>query len=509
MALAVDKLIPSNSVSAGAHDRQREFAQFFTPSSVSDLMASLFQTQWTEVRLLDAGAGAGALTAAVVRRICQCDVRPETVEVTAFEIDETLLPALESCLRECASLCSAVGIEFRSLIRNEDFVLSASREHELFGTSVGRFNAAIVNPPYRKIRSDSEDRAALSSAGIETTNLYSAFLALIVRLLEPGGELVAITPRSFCNGPYFRQFRHELLSLAALQRLHVFESRRAAFAADNVLQENVILHAIKGREQQSPVLISSSDGTPDGPVAQREVAFSEIVMPTDAEKFIHFPVNEALTKAQLAMGMLTTSLPEIGLSVSTGRVVDFRARDYLRRVPGEDTVPLIYPSHFDGLFVRWPRNDSRKPNAIVNTEQTQDLLLPSGMYVLTKRFTAKEERKRVVACIFDPSLITANLVGFENHLNYFHANGGGLAIELAFGLALFLNSTLVDQYLRRFSGHTQINATDLRNLHYPPQSALENLGRKCGATTLNQQQVDNMIECELALLASNQSRVYN
>jgi adenine-specific DNA-methyltransferase len=31
----------------------------------------------------------------------------------------------------------------------------------------------------------------------------------------------------------------------ALRELHVFESRKAAFAEDDVLQENIILHAVK------------------------------------------------------------------------------------------------------------------------------------------------------------------------------------------------------------------------------------------------------------------------
>jgi hypothetical protein len=44
-------------------------------------------------------------------------------------------------------------------------------------------------------------------------------------------------------------------------------------------------------------------------------------------------------------------------------------------------------------------------------------------------------------------------------------------------LAVFLNSTSVDDYFRRFSGHTQVNATDLRLLRYPGRGNLEELGR--------------------------------
>jgi adenine-specific DNA-methyltransferase len=31
---------------------------------------------------------------------------------------------------------------------------------------------------------------------------------------------------------------------------------------------------------------------------------------------------------------------------------------------------------------------------------------------------------------------------------------------------------VVDQYIRRFSGHTQVNATDLRTLSYPDRKTL-------------------------------------
>ena len=160
-------------------------------------------------------------------------------------------------------------------------------------------------------------------------------------------------------------------------------------------------------------------------------------------------------------------------------------------------MPLIYPCHFNDGYVKWPKIPSRKPNAIFDTETTEELLVPSAVYVLAKRFTAKEERRRIVACVYDPVRIHAARVGIENHLNYFHAHGAGLPIDLARGLAAFLNSTVLDVYFRQFNGHTQVNATDLRNLRYPSRSQLGSLGRQFGETFPHQQQLDQLVHKEL------------
>jgi adenine-specific DNA-methyltransferase len=147
--------------------------------------------------------------------------------------------------------------------------------------------------------------------------------------------------------------------------------------------------------------------------------------------------------------------------------------------------------------VHWPKEKTRKPNAIVSNEQTRELLVPAGIYVLVKRFTAKEERRRIVACIYDSHQIEAPLVGFENHLNYFHVAGRGLPMALAKGLAAFLNSTVADVYFRQFNGHTQVNATDLRNLNYPAKAELESLGRRITEPALSQVELDALVEDEL------------
>ena len=475
--------------------RQEELGQFLTATPVADFMASMFGALPKTVRLLDAGAGAGSLTAAFVSRCCEQRDGVRAIEATLYEIDGDILDALATTMCECERLCSEAGIRFTFTIHPADFIqeMSSRLAGDLFGSPPPGFDAAIVNPPYRKINTGSAERRALRFVGVETSNLYTGFIALILRLLVPGGQLVGITPRSFCNGPYFRPFREDFLSQLELRRLHVFESRQAAFRDDSVLQENIIFHAVKGRNQPQKMVISSSSGEHGGDVTETVFPFAEIVRPRDAEKFIHIPSTASHATAKETMDALSSSLASLGITVSTGRVVDFRLKDALRKEPERGTVPLLYPCHFNGGTVHWPKLEARKPNAILDNDQTRPWLVPSGVYLLTKRFTSKEERRRLVACLFDPDEVKTKWVGFENHLNYFHASGHGLERTLAVGLYAFLNSTVVDQYFRRFSGHTQVNATDLRTLTYPDRDTLQAMGRDMKILDLSQNEIDQLV----------------
>ncbi len=125
---------------------------------------------------------------------------------------------------------------------------------------------------------------------------------------------------------------------------------------------------------------------------------------------------------------------------------------------------------------------------------TEDLLVPAEDYVLVKRFSAKEERRRLTAAVFDSSMVPTNVVGFENHLNYFHRKGRGLPPGVAQGLLAFLNSTFVDEYFRQFSGHTQVNAADLRSLRYPSLIRLAALGSRMGEALPDQEQLDRLVD---------------
>ncbi|MBI5375745.1 MAG: Eco57I restriction-modification methylase domain-containing protein [Candidatus Schekmanbacteria bacterium] len=470
--------------------------QFLTPAKIAQFMASLFKQDREHVRILDSGAGVGVLFAACIEMLLLRKQRPLSIKVVAYENDKSVLPHLNETMLRCKSICKEADIPFLGEIRTEDFLTSAIAQTEdgLFAVQCERFTHAILNPPYKKISEQSATRRLLDAAGVEVSNLYAAFVWLSAQMLESTGELVAITPRSFCNGPYFRRFRIALLDMMSLQHIHSFKSRKKAFGDDNVLQENVIYYAIRGERKPDCLIISSSEAMDFEKATERSVPYEHVILPGDRDAFIYLIMSNGDDRIMEQMRNFATSLDELDLDVSTGRVVDFRAEDHLRFLPEHGTAPLIYPCHFEDGFVNWPAKSGKKSNAIIITERTEDLLIDNRYYVLTKRFSSKEERRRIVAAVYDPHKIKTSLVGFENHLNYFHSRGKELSANMANGLALYLNSSLCDQYFRLFSGHTQVNATDLRKMRYPTRQQLLQLGAHIKHRMPDQETVDLLLK---------------
>lgn len=484
-------------------ERRSHLGQFMTPPETARLMASMFHPKARHIRLLDPGAGVGSLTAAFVAEMCSCQTKPKSITATAYEIDAKLSEYLADTLTQCQSTCEQAGIDFQFELIEHDFIDAVARM--LRGKilePVERFNCAILNPPYKKINADSETRLMLREIGIETSNLYTGFLSVALKLMASAGELVAITPRSFCNGPYFKRFRRLLLDTLAIRRIHVFDSRQVAFSDDDVLQENVILHGIKGASKRMHVGISSSAGPADDFITIRSVPYEQVVRRNDPEHFIHIVPDGLGASVAEKMSLLHSNITDLGLEVSTGRVVDFRATQFLCDHVGTNTVPLIYPRNFEEGFIKWPKPGGKKPEAMAVLPGAEALLVPNEIYVLVKRFSAKEENRRIVAAIYDPRHVKSELVGFENHTNFFHIGGRGLPSDLAKGITGFLNTGFVDVYFRQFSGHTQVNATDLRNMKYPTKAQLEELGSQINNEFPAQDVLDRYLEEVLNLPAA-------
>lgn len=244
--------------------------QFMTPISVASFMASMMNVAHQAIHIVDPGAGIGSLTSALLHRVegkSDQPGAPTRVKVTAIESDTRLL----------AHLWDNIGLyNFAdSRVVEADFIEFAVNEIQFGGE---RFTHAIMNPPYKKIGSNSAYRKLGRLVGVETVNLYSLFVALTILLLKPGGELVAIIPRSFCNGPYYRPFRDMIFDNCAIERIHLFGSRKSVFSHDHVLQENIIIHLTKNGRQKDVVVSRSTDDTLSDLECTR-CPFSSIVRP--------------------------------------------------------------------------------------------------------------------------------------------------------------------------------------------------------------------------------------
>lgn len=447
--------------------KKSQFGQFLTPANTASFMAGLFPQSSGVCRLLDAGAGIGSLSSAFLERCATGNLNFEEIQLKAFELDDSIHAELRRSLSYYIQKCRLSFDVFGG-----DFIEAAVNAIQFHQYD---FTHAILNPPYKKIGSDSRYRLLLRQVGIETVNLYSAFVALAVELAAPGGQIVAIIPRSFCNGPYYRPFRDFILERAAVRHIHLFESRSKAFKDDEVLQENIIIRLERGGK---PGLVTVSTSTDDtfADLAIHGHPFDRIVFPDDPERFIHVPTSPEKNAIELSPAIRYT-LTDLGIQVSTGPVVDFRLKEHLRDMPAPGSVPLLYPGHFSVSGTTWPVAGTKKPNAIQRNVDTEKWLYPRGFYCVVRRFSSKEEKRRIVANVVDPSAFDdVPMLGFENHLNLFHENRRGLPQTLAHGLAVFLNTTAVDENFRRFSGHTQVNATDLKLMKYPSRGALIELG---------------------------------
>jgi adenine-specific DNA-methyltransferase len=472
--------------------KRSEFGQFFTPPFVASFMASLFSNLDNHVRLLDAGAGVGTLTAAVLER---CFLKkPKSVTATMYELDMSLETSLQQSMAILKASARASNTVFQTNIQIADFLLAGVDAFSgLFGSKQDLFTHAILNPPYAKIARDTTLRQHLEFAGIDATNLYTAFLDVAIELLEDEGELVAITPRSFFNGAYFTPFRKRFLERMQLRHIQIIDSRSGVFG--DVLQETVIFHAVKTKAIRQFVAISNVFDLEEAPM-EHSVLYSQVVRPDDAESFICVASNSIYTNQTAMIEALPHTLSSLNFNISTGRVVDFRAREALRHMPEVGDHALIYPTHLQQGTIVYPL-ESAKANAMLPTNSVRSLLVPEGFYVLVKRFSTKEETRRVVAALFEPEKARFGAVGFENHLNYIHQNGAGLTRETALGLVVYLNSTAFDTAFRTFSGHTQVNATDIRNMTFPSLEVLSRLATRVSLPLPAQEVIDDIVNQEV------------
>ena len=448
-------------------DEQKRLGQFITPAPIARFIAErmLAGRDWggRSVRLLDPAAGSGVLAAALVEAATASLSPPARIELLMCELDPAMRSPLGTCAAELEALCAKQGVEFACQIQGGDFLQSAfARSGE------PSIDAVIANPPYFKLAGRDERALAFAHAVHGQPNIYALFMASCASLLREGGAFAFITPRSWTNGAYFRALRAHLFERLALDGLHLFDSREAHFQADAVLQEALITWATAGTSQQA-IAVSSSQGASDLAAVKPPLWPVARVVGEAPDRRVSIPDPRL---AQRLAG-LTQRLSDLGLKVSTGAVVGFRAAAHLRGQCHSTTVPMLWMPHVRAMRVEWPRQ--HRAEHIAHNQDSAWMLLPNRPMVLMRRFSPKEDARRITAAPYVGDLPGSH-IGLENHLNVVHPLSGRLSVNAARGLAAYLNSKPVDDHLRGQLGSTQVNAIELRNLPVPDLATLEAIG---------------------------------
>jgi adenine-specific DNA-methyltransferase len=135
-----------------------------------------------------------------------------------------------------------------------------------------------------------------------------------------------------------------------------------------------------------------------------------------------------------------------------------------------------------------------KPQYIQCNSCSKKLFVKNSNYVLLRRFSSKEEARRLVAAPYLSTAIRSNIIGLENHLKYSYRPKGELSIEEVFGLAALYNCKLFDMYFRTFNDNTQVSATEIKGMPFPEFHLIEKIGSLLLKSTLCYTQLDDIVK---------------
>lgn len=485
-------------------EHSSELGQYFTPKEVAGFMAKLFQPRDLHtLRILDPGAGVGMLSAGLLQTISEWPSKPDTIQLITYEIDKGVIPHLEKTLLYLKGWAKRNDIKLSFEIRTDDFVLKNASALHRFDQTLFRpndldlFDLVISNPPYFKI-SKSDPRAKAAEKIIHgQPNIYALFMMVSAQLLDDGGEICFITPRSYTAGPYFKRFREHLFARLQPLNVHLFEARNKVFGESSVLQENIILHAghKEAFSDNNELKISVSESVES--LNNRKILkvdLKDVIGSLEEGSIFHTPVNSVEQEVMRVVRSWEGSLHSFGMEISTGPVVAFRVEEYLTGDANEkqNLAPLLWIQHVTAMSITWPLK-LRKPEFLRTSHTAKSLMVPNKNYVLLRRFSTKEDNRRIVAAPFLRKQFESEVIGIENHLNYIYYRVGDLSQEEAYGLATILNCSLIDTYFRTSNGNTQVSATELRQMPLPPLSIIKKIGSRVSSSQESLSMIDEWV----------------
>jgi adenine-specific DNA-methyltransferase len=471
---------------------KKDNGQFFTPTPIARLLASYCDLIKTSLKILDPGCGMAILSCALIEQIIENSNNIERIDLVAYETDLELIPFTQKALDYLKEWLLNKGIQFNYVLLKSDFVLenaSVLRENKLPSLFEETkkvdedFDIIISNPPYFKLSKDDKRVIASQELISGQPNIYAIFMGIAAKLLSKNGELIFITPRSFASGNYFKAFRELFFNTVQIEKIHLFNSRKDTFNRDSVLQETVVIKAI--REIIDPnknVLVSSSAGIKDifEPTI-KHFNSSELIDLNSKEKILHLPTSDKEESILSLVSTWANVLTDFNIKISTGPVVSFRALDFIQNNYENGTVflaPLFWLHNVNKMILEWPKKLKEKGQFIRIEGGSKSLLIANKNYIFLRRFSTKDDKSRLIAAPYFCNYAKSDFIGVENKVNYLYRKDGHLDRDEVVGLCALLNSELFDTYFQIFNGNVNVSATELREMRFPPLNIIKEIGNK-------------------------------
>lgn len=453
-------------------------------------MAGLYEipTDKECISILDAGAGSGILSCAFIERLEQFDAIKE-IKITCYETDENVLSLLKKNLEYCRKH-SAKAVEYN--ICTQNYITSQSLDfNNMIGGNLNpvKYDFVIGNPPYMKIAKDAPEATAMPEVCYGAPNLYFIFAAMGLFNLKENGEMVYIIPRSWTSGAYFKRFRQYFLTEGKLKHIHLFVSRNKVFEKEDVLQETIIIKVQKTHICPKQIKITSSKSNKDFDELTSLNAPYHLVV-SGEECYVYLVTDKEEIAVLERINKFNRTLPDIGVKMKTGLTVDFRNREILRDKEEEGAIPLFYSQHIRQGKVQFP---VQREHEYVVTEQ-RGLIQDNKNYLFVKRFTAKEESRRLQCGIYlAKNYPQYTKISTQNKINFIDSLLGEMSECFVYGLYVLFNSTLYDKYYRILNGSTQVNSTEINSMPVPDRESIQEMGRRLMKTKDLSEQNCNLI----------------
>ena len=443
---------------------RHKIAQHFSPISLAQYMASLYEiSNATPVlKILDAGAGTGILAIALIERLQEIS-QIERVELTCYETDPAVIYTLRDNLTFAAQR-SRFKVNWE--IRTSNYLLDYAKNKKQ--KSIEKYDLIIGNPPYLKITNCAPEANCFPEYRGGTMNLYALFTSAGIDELKPNGEMVYVIPRSWTSGQYFQPLREKLNHNCEIRHIHLFRDRTSVFGSE-IKQEVVVLHIKKSTLGTPYIVVSSSDSLID--IAHSKTVSVPRYLISDNIKYIPLPSSNADVDLLKAVNDWDNTLMSFSLPMKTGLVYPHRCKDKISKLEGPHCVPIFNSNHIsNGRLLFHGRADDMYVD-----KQYSSLVHPNIKYLFVRRIAPKETKRRLNCVAYFPHQYPQyDYVSTHNSLNYiaFH----NAPDDMLYGLFAIFNSTYYDRLYRIIDGTTQVNSNLLNVLPLPSQQQIMAIG---------------------------------